>query len=448
MRISAAGAMVLALILPVAAPPFDEPLRPQFHFTPPRYFMNDPNGLVHYQGEYHLFYQHNPFGEAWGHMSWGHAVSRDMLHWQHLPVALGEDNGIMIFSGKRGRGPRQHERLVPAVRSRSIVPGGDLHRSWQGPPDPEHRFQPRSRPDVDQVRRQPRDRPRAQGFPRSQGDLARADEALGDGDGAGRSAQGAVLRIQRSQDVGHAERFRSGGRDRRRVGVPGSLPAADRREPAKRAVGSRRGHQPRRGRRGSGGQYFVGTFDGKTFVNDNPADRDLWAEHGKDFYATTSFADLPARDRRRIWMGWISNWLYANDEPTVTWRGAQSVPREVTLRTVPDGVRLAQTPIGELDTLHLTRSPATVAAAAPLPGSADIRIDLTRGDWSEAGISSPTPPVKWWWSASRPARSSCSSIAASRAGARRSTRTTRAGTRRRCAGETDESNCGCCSTGR
>jgi len=73
--------------------------RPLFHFTPPRNFMNDPNGLVYYRGEYHLFYQHNPFGEQWGHMSWGHAVSKDMVRWQHLPVALSEENGIMIFSG-------------------------------------------------------------------------------------------------------------------------------------------------------------------------------------------------------------------------------------------------------------------------------------------------------------------------------------------------------------
>src|SRR4029453_1210064 len=99
MKFAAAGVLLVAVILPAAAPPFDEPLRPQFHFTPPRYFMNDPNGLVHYQGEYHLFYQHNPFGETWGHMSWGHAVSTDMLHWRHLPVALPEADGGMIFWG-------------------------------------------------------------------------------------------------------------------------------------------------------------------------------------------------------------------------------------------------------------------------------------------------------------------------------------------------------------
>ncbi len=77
----------------------DHPLRPQFHFTPAKNFMNDPNGLVFLDGEYHLFYQHNPEGDRWGHMSWGHAVSRDLLRWEHLPLAMREEGGIMIFSG-------------------------------------------------------------------------------------------------------------------------------------------------------------------------------------------------------------------------------------------------------------------------------------------------------------------------------------------------------------
>ena len=386
MKFAAAGVLLLAVILPAAAPPFDEPLRPQFHFTPPRYFMNDPNGLVHYQGEYHLFYQHNPFGETWGHMSWGHAVSRDMLHWQHLPVALEEDNGVMIFSGSAVVDRDNTSGLcLPSGADRScliaiytghrkdrqtqnIAFSNDRGRTWTkyaGNPVIDLGLKDFRDPKV--IWHEPTkrwvmvtvlaDQHRVRFF--GSRDLKTWD-TLSDFGPAG--ATGGVWECPDLFPLP----VDGNTRDVRWVLDVDINPGA--------VAG------------GSGGQYFVGTFDGKTFVNDNPSDRVLWAEYGKDFYATSSFADLPAGDRRRIWMGWISNWLYANDEPTITWRGAQSVPREVALRTVPDGIRLVQSPIAELDTLHVTKAPATIAAAGPLPGSADIRIDLTRGEWTEAGI--------------------------------------------------------------
>src|SRR5581483_2455729 len=78
---------------------YREPYRPQFHFTPVQNWMNDPNGMVYFDGEWPLFYQYNPEGSTWGHMSWGHAVSRDLVHWEHLPLAIPEADGVMIFSG-------------------------------------------------------------------------------------------------------------------------------------------------------------------------------------------------------------------------------------------------------------------------------------------------------------------------------------------------------------
>ena len=129
---------------------------------------------------------------------------------------------------------------------------------------------------------------------------------------------------------------------------------------------------------GSGGQYFVGRFDGTRFVNDNPPDQTLWVDYGKDFYATISFSDVPKSDGRRIWMAWISNWLYANEEPTETWRGAQSLPRVLQLRRLPEGIRLVQAPVAEIDGLR-TGPEMAITGRAPLPPSADIRFEVARG---------------------------------------------------------------------
>ncbi|MFF4781478.1 GH32 C-terminal domain-containing protein [Streptomyces griseorubiginosus] len=82
-----------------AAPLHQEPYRPQFHFTPAQNWMNDPNGLIYYKGRYHLFFQYNPSGDTWGNMSWGHAVSTDLVHWKELPVAIPQDADEMVFSG-------------------------------------------------------------------------------------------------------------------------------------------------------------------------------------------------------------------------------------------------------------------------------------------------------------------------------------------------------------
>ena len=98
MRSFATLCLVLCCLFSAAQEKYAERYRPQYHFTPPQNFMNDANGMIYFQGEYHLFYQHNPFGNVWGHMSWGHAVSPDMVHWKNLSVAIPERKDYMIFS--------------------------------------------------------------------------------------------------------------------------------------------------------------------------------------------------------------------------------------------------------------------------------------------------------------------------------------------------------------
>lgn len=117
---------------------------------------------------------------------------------------------------------------------------------------------------------------------------------------------------------------------------------------------------------GSGNQYFVGGFNGTKFTNDNPKGQELWADYGKDFYASTSFSDIPPSDGRRIWIGWLDNWEYAAQVPTSPWRGIQSIPRVLRLKRFPQGIRLVQEPISELTSLrgrHVAFRDKTIEAA-------------------------------------------------------------------------------------
>ena len=149
-RIVAAASAVIALAAAPAAavaqtPAYSEPYRPQFHFTPAQNWMNDPNGMVYYQGEYHLFFQYNPFGDTWGHMSWGHAVSTDLVHWQQLPVAIPELGDEMVFSGSAvvdygntsGFGTSANPPMVaiytaakPGNQSQALAYSTDKGRTW------------------------------------------------------------------------------------------------------------------------------------------------------------------------------------------------------------------------------------------------------------------------------------------------------------------------------
>ncbi|MFE6093666.1 GH32 C-terminal domain-containing protein [Streptomyces massasporeus] len=129
------------------APPYSETYRPQFHFTPEKNWMNDPNGLVYHKGEYHLFYQYNPSGNAWGDMSWGHAVSKDLVHWKELPLALSHDDKEMVFSGSAvvdrnnstGFGTRKNPPMVAiytsldkgtGIQAQSLAYSTDRGRTW------------------------------------------------------------------------------------------------------------------------------------------------------------------------------------------------------------------------------------------------------------------------------------------------------------------------------
>ncbi len=332
--------------------PYEEPFRPAFHFTPPENWMNDPNGLLFADGVYHLFYQHNPYGDRWGHMSWGHATSPDLLHWEHRPIALMEEGRIQMWSGsavndvrntsglgRGGEGPlvaiyTQRDEGPPEHQTQAIAYSNDGGETWT---------KYHGNPVLDIGHHAFRD-PKVFWY-----------EPEGKWVMAVVIATDRVVQFYESSDL-KSWTFMSafgpeGAEDSGiwecpelfEVPVEGE-PGATRWVLAVAVANAVSG--------ATGAQYFVGEFDGRRFVNDNPPETALWVDRGSDFFALQSWNGIPESDGRRIWIGWAYTWRYGFDTPTSPWRGAMSVPREVGLARTDEGVRLTQRPIGELERLR------------------------------------------------------------------------------------------------
>ena len=147
------------------------PWQPKIHFYAPPNWINDPNGPILVNGQYQLFFQYNPFGDQWGHMSWGHAASTDLVHWKQLPVAIPEADGVSIFSGSTVEDRDNTSGLCGAEGQKTpgcllaLYTGSGHNQQGQEKQSQNLAFRPRRWNNLDQVLRQPRDRSRPQGLP-------------------------------------------------------------------------------------------------------------------------------------------------------------------------------------------------------------------------------------------------------------------------------------------
>ena len=286
--------------------------------------MNDPNGLIFYKGEYHLFFQHNPLGNVWGNMSWGHAVSSDLFNWEELPVAIACTDEVGIFSGSAvidykntsGFGSKENPAMVAiytehrndkSKQSQCLAYSLDQGRTFT---------QYESNPVLDLGTNDFRD-PKVQWIDNQWlMTVARPD-----------LHQISFFSSTDLKEWNHLSDFGPAAE----IGGCWECPDLFKIEDKWVLLVSLNpgGYQV-----GSGTQYFVGHWNGNEFISDDVQTR--WLDYGRDNYAGITFNDAP--DNRRIFVGWMSNWEYADKAPTDPWRSAMTLPRELSL----DGSVLVQ----------------------------------------------------------------------------------------------------------
>jgi len=357
---------------------YDETWRPQFHFTSKTNWLNDPNGLVWYAGEYHLFFQHNPSGINWGNMTWGHAVSPDLVHWTQLPDAIEPDARGTIFSGsavvdrentagfQKGRektlvaiytaagGTNPESKGVPFTQC--IAFSNDRGRTWTkyaGNPVLPHIAAENRDPKV--VWHAPTRRWIMALF------LDGNEFALFSSPDLKRWAK---LQSVVMKDCGECPDFFE-------IGVEG--------EPGvTRWVFT-----------AANGHYLVGTFDGQRFT---PEEGPLAADYGANYYAVQTYSGIPASDGRRIQIAWMNGGSY----PGMPFNQQMSFPCAMTLRRTAGGLRIYRWPVREIKRLYDTSSKSiglrnrAVKPGAPLNVGTgelwDVEAEFEVGGAAEVGL--------------------------------------------------------------
>jgi len=355
---------------------YSEKLRPQFHFTTRRGWNNDPNGLVFYKGEYHLFYQHNPYGWKWGNMHWGHAVSPDLIHWKELPIALYPDEFGTMFSGSAvvdwnnttGFQTGEEKPLIciytaagknaPVARpfTQGIAYSNDRGRTWT-------KYE--NNPVLKHIRGNNRDPKVIWYAPEKKWVMALFLS----------SNSYALLS---SKDL---KKWESMGE----VRLPGVNECPEFFEIA--LDGNRQ--NTRWIFYGGNGHYLIGKFDGKTFTPESGGPYTM--QYGNCWYASQTFTDIPAEDGRRI----LIPWGQKMELPGMPFNQMMGLPVELTLRMTEEGPRLLANPVKEHTSLrtksHTIKPQALNPGENPLAAEKGELLDLTAelliGDATEVGFN-------------------------------------------------------------
>lgn len=361
---------------------YTEKHRPQFHFSPEANWMNDPNGMVYYEGEYHLFYQYYPDSTVWGPMHWGHAISKDMVHWQHLPVALYPDSSGYIFSGSAvvdhantaGFQTGNEQSMVAiftydkkGFETQAIAYSNDRGRNW-------------SKYENNPVLGNPGEKdyrdPKVFWHEASQHWIMSL-------------AVSKRIEFYRSKDLKSWEKTGAFGNAGSLIGVwecPDLFELKVEGTDESKWVllvsvdkGSPQG--------GSGTQYFIGYFDGSTFINHYDSARTVWIDYGKDNYAGVTWSNVP--DERTLFLGWMSNWQYAQLVPTEKWRSAMTIPRSLHLKSIEGQFILASLPVVELQELRKNENSLKPGKVFPVKSGLmelQVQFDLTASDATDFGV--------------------------------------------------------------